>query len=162
MEIFCITLCQERMLDCRDAENWRRLKYCGQSMFDRIAVWDGLQEAIISFISVIGYQQNRLSLSARVGRESGKITREDCNKVLQGDLAHVPLKAGLRIKHTKFGLRERPRLHLYAVIFEDGDFFLRFQRVRIHTWRIHNVYSHLHENALRCNSDSVPYRACAV
>ena len=42
MEIFCIALCQGRMLDCRDAENWRRVKYCGQSMFDRIAVWDGL------------------------------------------------------------------------------------------------------------------------
>ena len=61
------------------------------------------------------------------------MTREDCNKVLQGDLAHVPLKAGLRIKYTKFGLRVRSRLHLYADIFEEGDFFLRFQRVRIHT-----------------------------
>ena len=42
MEIFCTALCQERMLDWTDEENWRRVKYCRQSMFDRIAVWDGL------------------------------------------------------------------------------------------------------------------------
>lgn len=44
--------CVKRECWTRDAENWRRVKYCGQSMFDRIALWDGLEEAIIS---VIGY-----------------------------------------------------------------------------------------------------------
>ena len=66
----------------------------------------------LSFLSflLLAISKTDSVLAQELGENLRKFL-ERTNKVLQGDLAHFPLKAALRIKHTKFGLRVRPRLH---------------------------------------------------